>query len=819
MRKLFFLFFGLSFCFGNAQVINFPDANFKAKLLASSSSTLIASNITTNIFFKIDANSDNEIQVSEALQVGTLDVSASNIVSLTGIEYFTNLHFLNCETNQLAAINVNGLTSLTRLDCNGNQIASLNVSALTAMQQLACGQNQIPALNIGNLTNLTFLDCRNNQLTDLNLTGLIHIGELWCGGNQLTQLDVGALADLRTLYCDYNLLTTLDVSNLTANLVELNCNNNLMPSIDVSALTNLQELSCRNNIMPSLNVNGLTSLQRLDCYNNHLTTLDVSGLNSLGFLNCGKNQLTTVNVNSLLNLTQLNCTNNLLTSLFIKNGINENYLIFSNNPNLEYICADEGQITSVQNLITTYGYTNCYVNSYCSFSPGGTFFSIQGNSRYDFDNNGCDAADLNYPNLKLLFVSGTSSGSLIPDASGHYQYDVQSGTHVVTPQMENPSYFSISPTTATINFPAMASPIIKNFCIHATGVHPDLGVIILPTTIARPNFDATYKILIHNKGTQAQSGSIHLSYDDAVLDFVSSNPSILSQSAGLLVFDFDALQPFASKEIFVTFNVNSPTETPAVNSGDILHYTAAIITATDETPVDNVFELNQTVVNALDPNDKTCLEGTTITPEMVGKEVHYMIRFENTGTANAENIVVKDMIDTTKFDINSLIPIDGSAPFTTRINGNKVEFIFENINLPFDDAHNDGYVAFKIKTKPSLVLGNTFSNTASIYFDYNFPIVTNTATTTVALLAVHDFAFEDYFRIYPNPAKSILNISVKQSIDISSISIYNVLGQLVLVIPNAQQIAAIDVSNLKTGNYFIKIISDKGSSNAKFIKE
>ncbi len=58
---------------------------------------------------------------------------------------------------------------------------------------------------------------------------------------------------------------------------------------------------------------------------------------------------------------------------------------------------------------------------------------------------------------------------------------------------------------------------------------------------------------------------------------------------------------------------------------------------------------------------------------------------------------------------------------------NKVEFIFENINLPFDDANNDGFVAFKIKTKSSLVLGDTFSNSANIYFDYNFPIVTNTA--------------------------------------------------------------------------------------------
>ncbi len=72
-------------------------------------------------------------------------------------------------------------------------------------------------------------------------------------------------------------------------------------------------------------------------------------------------------------------------------------------------------------------------------------------------------------------------------------------------------------------------------------------------------------------------------------------------------------------------------------------------------------------VDSYDPNDKTCLEGTTITPAMVGEYVHYVIRFENTGTYPAENIVVKDMIDLAKFDINTLIPIKGSHEFVTKI--------------------------------------------------------------------------------------------------------------------------------------------------------
>jgi hypothetical protein len=310
-----------------------------------------------------------------------------------------------------------------------------------------------------------------------------------------------------------------------------------------------------------------------------------------------------------------------------------------------------------------------------------------------------------------------------------------------------------------------------------------------------------------------------MSFYDAFMDFVSSDIPATAQFS-LLTWNFTQLQPFETRSFVVTFNLNTPQELEPLFAGLEIQFRTNIAGgANDETPDNNFVELNQLVVNSHDPNDKTCLEGTTITPEMVGKELHYMIRFENTGTASAVNVVVKDMIDTDKFDISSLVPLSGSHPFTTKISeGNKVEFIFENINLSFDDTNNDGYVVFKIKTKPTLVVGDSFSNSASIYFDYNFPIITNTETTTVALLANQDFVFEDYFKIYPNPANDILNIDTKQTIEVTSINIYNTLGQIVLVIPNAQQTKSVDVSSLKTGNYFMKINSDKGSSSVKFMK-
>jgi hypothetical protein len=419
--------------------------------------------------------------------------------------------------------------------------------------------------------------------------------------------------------------------------------------------------------------------------------------------------------------------------------------------------------------------------------------------------------------LKLSISDGIHDGHIIANGSGNYHNTVEAGTHTFSPVLENPSYFIITPTTASVTFPVATSPFTRDFCVAPNGIHNDLEIAVIPMNNARPGFDTTYKILYKNKGTQSQSSFVTLTFDDTKMDLVAATPSISSQAVNSLSWSFSNLQPFESRTILVTFNLNTPSETPALNSGDVLNYTASVNGVSDETLDDNSASVSQEVVNSFDPNEKTCVEGKIVTQNLVGQDVHYVIRFENNGTANAQNIVIKDIIDTTKYDINSLIPLAGSAAYVTRIkNTNQVEFIFENINLPFDDANNDGFVAFKIKTKPTLLVGDSFSNTANIYFDYNFPITTNTATTTIAALGSPDFEFNSAYTLSPVPAKNILNITTKQTRTMRSASIYNQLGQLILVTTTPK---TIDVSGLKAGSYFIKVVSDNGSATTKFLKE
>ena len=792
--KLLVLLFILGIS-AHSQTITFPDAVFKNQLLAANSSNSIAKN-QAGANVAIDTNADGQIQVSEALGIYQLVISYTAISNLSGIENFTNLRKLSCSGTGITSLNVTALTNLTELVAVNGQLTNLNASGLTALTTINCWNNQIVSLNIAGTNNLTNLACQTNQIQTLNLSGKSQLDSLDCYSNQITSLNLTGCFSLRSAKIYSNLLNTLNVSDCPA-LYSLDCYSNTITSLDLSHNPELLWVDCHSNLISSLNVQGCSLMSSLTANNNLLTTVDISDT-----------RVTTLYVN-----------NNQLTSLFVKNGKFETLFYIMNNPNLAYICCDENQLASVQNAVILYGIPNCTVNTYCSFVPGGSYDTIEGNARVDYNSNGCDQNDFGYPNMRFDVTSGSVTTNLFSNDLGHYAISLSQGTYTITPRIENPTYFTVSPLSLTATIPLAIDPLQQNFCLSMNGIHRDLECWIIPLSIARPGFNSTYKIVYKNKGTQVMSGNITFAFDDDYMDFLSASTVPNNQTFSLLSWNYANLLPFERREIVVTLNLNSPQENLPLNIEDIIKFGSTIFPlAEDETATDNSHGIRQVVVASLDPNDKTCLEGTVVGPELAGAYVHYMIRFENTGTFAAENVVVRDLIDTAKFDISTLVPLSASHSYVTKIsNTNKVEFIFENINLPFDDANNDGYVVFKIKTKPTLVVGDTFSNSASIYFDYNFPIITNTATTTIQLLKTEDFDFNTMFSLSPIPTGNVLTISNKQNAHISSISIYNILGQLIFVNTNPEK--DIDVSELKSGTYFINIVSDKGTASSKFIKE
>src|SRR6185436_157002 len=133
----------------------------------------------------------------------------------------------------------------------------------------------------------------------------------------------------------------------------------------------------------------------------------------------------------------------------------------------------------------------------------------------------------------------------------------------------------------------VSSPLVQDFCVKALGIHNDLDVTMLPIWPSRPGFVAKYIIVYKNKGNKTQPGTVNLEFDDSVLDLTSSSPSVSSATLNKISWNFTNLKPFESREIILNIKVNTSIETPAINNGDILHYTASITSSeTDELPLD-----------------------------------------------------------------------------------------------------------------------------------------------------------------------------------------------------------------------------------------
>lgn len=779
----------------------------------------------------------------------------TNYVNVSGC---TALREFVCYSTELTSLDLSNLPALETVLCYQNDLTSINLSGSSNLKTLKIGSNMLlPTVDFTGLVNLEVLDLGSCYMTSLDLSGLSGLKEFTCYAYELNEIDLSNLTNLISADCKYGEMTSINLSGCSSietfiaeqsSLVNLNlsglssikiinCYDSMLESIDASGLSTLEELKLGQNNLSTVNVSGATSLKKLDLYSNQLSSLSVAGLteltdlsigynleiseldisdcSKLKYFSCGDTAISAIDVRHCHNLVQIACGNMPnLQSLFIKNGTEETIFLY-NDPSLAYICAD---ISDTQSLNSLNIPVTCVINSYCSFVPGGVFYNGIGDVNIEANSGGCESSVLGLAGGMLKVSNDTDVHYVYADNMGSYTFPAGTGTYTVLPILEN-GYFSVTPTVGTISLSETQTVSVQDFCLTPIGEMSDIEVVLLPITPARPGFDAQYKITYRNKGNVTQSGTVVLNFMDDRIDYETASPSPINIELGLLTWDYDALAPFEARNIFVTLNINSPMEIPAVDIDDQLDFGAYVyLNGNDVNLADNDFGLKQVVVGSFDPNDKTCLEGSVVAVDDVGEYVHYIIRFENIGTFAAENVVVSDVIDTSKFDIETLMPISASHTYFARIaDGNKAEFIFENINLPYDDASNDGYISFKIKTLPTLSVGETFSNTASIYFDYNWPIITNDAVTTIQLLELSDFDFENFIRIYPNPTIDILNIDVLDTLQINSLQIFDAVGRI--IVNHMDDSLQIDVSRLQQGHYYLKVNCDRGSSITKFIKQ
>lgn len=199
---------------------------------------------------KADLNGDNKLTENEILQTEYLTICGTDdepgsIKSLKGIEYFTELKFLDC--------------------CN-NEIEDIDVSVFPKLYFLSCGNNNLESLDVSKNPYLTQLYCSGNKLTEIDVSANKSLERLACADNLLTSLDVSSNTVLTWLYCSVNKLTELDLSH-NPKLVTLGVNENCLTSLDLSENQLITEYDDKGNKAQISLTNGsfpLTALKGFD---------------------------------------------------------------------------------------------------------------------------------------------------------------------------------------------------------------------------------------------------------------------------------------------------------------------------------------------------------------------------------------------------------------------------------------------------------------------------------------------------------------------------------------------------------------------------
>ncbi len=277
------------------------------------------------------------------------------------------------------------------------------------------------------------------------------------------------------------------------------------------------------------------------------------------------------------------------------------------------------------------------------------------------------------------------------------------------------------------------------------------------TTVCNRKFKV--QINLRNKSIESSIGNLTLQYND-IIDFVESSIPVSQQSAGELIFEDITLGALLGINVKITLQAPGLT-----NLEELFQFKA------DFETTDSLFSAttSDSLLCSYDPNDKK-VEPTGASEggfSLIADPIKYTIRFQNEGTYKAFDITIIDTLDSS-LDPATFTFLGSSHDVTTRISGEGiVTFTFSNIDLPpknEDELESQGFVSFSIMPDSDTENFEKVLNNASIYFDFNPPIVTNTTQWNLVdnflILATEEL--NETIAIYPNPSDGNLIIAVEK---------------------------------------------------------
>ncbi|MEO8588851.1 MAG: hypothetical protein ABI432_05735 [Flavobacteriales bacterium] len=274
------------------------------------------------------------------------------------------------------------------------------------------------------------------------------------------------------------------------------------------------------------------------------------------------------------------------------------------------------------------------------------------------------------------------------------------------------------------------------------------GVSALPLDVelamnsgpARPGMEFEHYVSLRSL-TYGNSGNLTITMQfDPAVGYLNASPAPSSVVGNTITWNQVALYYWEQRAISVRFMV--PPDVGLI--GTDLFTTCSVATAlTDGNLANNTATTMVIVTGSIDPNDKLPYTSSGSTTEFDPGEdewIDYAIRFQNTGTDTAFNVIITDTL-ASNLDPGSIIVGASSHPFTWQLRGAGIlKFYFFSIALPDSNVNepgSHGSVSFRIRPQLPLQPGDEILNAANIYFDFNAPVITEPCVLVVPEPDVH----------------------------------------------------------------------------------
>ncbi|MBQ6661078.1 MAG: InlB B-repeat-containing protein [Lachnospiraceae bacterium] len=220
-----------------------------------------------------DTDHNEKLSDAERAAVTEISIESSAINSLKGIEYFTNLVFLECQAELMGTVDLSKNTKLTYLSLGGNyEICLLDLSKNTKLETLILAETSIRSVDLTKLTNLKTLILEDTPISTLNLKNNTKLEFIDISETRIKEFNPALFPNLWYFRADETPIQKLDFTHNTK-LQRVECSRgDLNELVFGSKNTELTSVVCERNRLSTLSVSTCSKLVCLKCQGNDLST-------------------------------------------------------------------------------------------------------------------------------------------------------------------------------------------------------------------------------------------------------------------------------------------------------------------------------------------------------------------------------------------------------------------------------------------------------------------------------------------------------------------------------------------------------------------